>query len=71
MKLGFKVVRNEFVYGIYDGVMGVVCFFYCGVKEGGFGGFVRGVGMGFMGFVFKDLVVVIGLVGYMFKGVVK
>ncbi|KAK0674339.1 family 1 putative glycosyltransferase [Cercophora samala] len=71
MKSGLKAARNEFAYGIYDGVTGVVRLPYRGAKEGGVGGFVRGVGMGLTGFVLKDLAAIIGPVGYTLKGVVK
>lgn len=71
MKSGLKAARNEFAYGIYDGVTGVVRLPYRGAKEGGLGGFARGVGMGLTGFVLKDLAAVIGPVGYTLKGVVK
>ncbi|KAK4200471.1 family 1 putative glycosyltransferase [Triangularia verruculosa] len=71
IKSGLKAARNEFAYGIYDGVTGVVRLPYRGAKEAGVGGFVRGVGMGLTGFVLKDLAAIIGPVGYTLKGVVK
>ncbi|KAK0736862.1 hypothetical protein B0T21DRAFT_330480 [Apiosordaria backusii] len=71
IRSGLKAAKHEFAYGIYDGVTGVVRLPYRGAKEGGVGGFVRGVGMGLTGFVLKDLAAVIGPVGYTLKGVVK
>ncbi|KAK4174014.1 family 1 putative glycosyltransferase [Triangularia setosa] len=71
IRSGLKAARNEFAYGIYDGVTGVVRLPYRGARDAGVGGFVRGVGMGLTGFVLKDLAAIIGPVGYTLKGVVK
>ena len=54
-KSGLKAAGSEFVYGIYDGFSGLVVQPYTGARDNGTVGFVKGVGMGFGGFVLKDL----------------
>lgn len=71
MKSGLKAASEEFVFGIYDGVTGLVVQPYTGVRDGGAIGFVKGVGMGLTGFVLKDLAAIFGPIGYTFKGVHK
>lgn len=71
MKSGLKAAGEEFVFGIYDGVTGLVVQPYTGARDGGPTGFVKGVGMGLTGFVLKDLAALFGPVGYTFKGVHK
>ncbi|KAM7185023.1 hypothetical protein V8F20_011973 [Naviculisporaceae sp. PSN 640] len=68
---GLRAAKNEFVYGIYDGVTGVVRLPVRGARDNGVPGFVRGVGMGVTGFVLKDISALIGPVAYTLKGVVK
>ncbi|KAH7038290.1 uncharacterized protein B0I36DRAFT_315946, partial [Microdochium trichocladiopsis] len=70
-KSGMRAARNEFVYGIYDGVTGVVRLPVRGAKKDGFKGAVAGVGMGLTGFVLKNLSAIIGPFGYTAKGIVK
>ncbi|KAL1900168.1 hypothetical protein Sste5346_002478 [Sporothrix stenoceras] len=72
IKSGLKAAGHEFVFGIYDGVTGLVRLpirFAC--KGGGAHGFVRGVGMGIMGFILKDISAIIGPFGYALKGLAK
>ncbi|KXJ94859.1 hypothetical protein Micbo1qcDRAFT_101747, partial [Microdochium bolleyi] len=71
IRSGVRAARNEFVYGIYDGVTGVVRLPVRGAKKDGFKGAVAGVGMGLTGFVLKNLSAVIGPFGYTAKGIVK
>ena len=71
MKSGLKAAGQEFVYGIYDGVTGLVTQPYTGARDGGAAGFVKGVGMGLTGFVLKDISAIIGPFGYTFKGIHK
>jgi hypothetical protein len=71
MKSGLKAAGEEFVFGIYDGVTGLVVQPYTGARDGGATGFVKGVGMGLTGFVLKDLAAIFGPFGYTFKGVHK
>jgi hypothetical protein len=59
------------MYGVYDGVTGVVRLPYRGAKANGVAGFAKGVGMGLTGFVLKDLAAVVGPLGYTLKGVAK
>jgi hypothetical protein len=71
MKSGLKAARDEFVFGIYDGVTGVVVQPYIGARERGAIGFLKGVGMGLTGFVLKDFAAIIGPFGYTLKGIHK
>jgi hypothetical protein len=71
MKSGLKAAGEEFVFGIYDGVTGLVVQPYTGARDGGATGFVKGVGMGLTGFILKDLAAIFGPFGYTFKGVHK
>lgn len=71
MKSGLKAAGKEFVFGIYDGVTGLVVQPYTGARDGGPTGFVKGVGMGLTGFVLKDLAALFGPFGYTFKGIHK
>jgi hypothetical protein len=71
MKSGLKAAGEEFVFGIYDGVTGVVVHPYRGARDGGTVGFIKGVGMGLTGFILKDLAAIIGPFGYTLKGIHK
>ncbi|PQE07628.1 UDP-glucosesterol transferase protein [Rutstroemia sp. NJR-2017a BBW] len=71
MKSGLKAAGEEFVFGIYDGVTGLVVQPYTGARDHGALGFVKGVGMGLTGFVLKDIAAVVGPFGYTLKGVHK
>lgn len=62
--MGLVVLCREFVYGIYDGIVGVVFLFVCGVRVDGFWGFFKGIVFVIVGLVFKFILVVVGLVGY-------
>lgn len=68
---GLRAAGEEFAFGIYDGVTGLVSQPYHGAKDGGAVGFLQGVGKGIGGFVLKDLAAIIGPVGYTMKGVHK
>lgn len=68
---GLKAAGEEFLFGIYDGVTGIVLQPYRGARDNGAVGFVKGVGMGLTGFVLKDLAAVVGPVGYTMKGIHK
>ena len=68
---GLRAARDEFVYGIYDGVTGLVLHPYKGVRDDGALGFVTGVGRGVGGFVLKDLAAIFGPFGYTLKGIHK
>ena len=71
MKSGLRAAGEEFAYGVYDGVTGLVLQPYYGVKKDGVKGLVPGIGKGLFGFVLKDLAAIIGPVGYTLKGVHK
>lgn len=71
MRSGLKAAGKEFVFGVYDGVTGLVVQPYTGARDAGPVGFVKGVGMGLTGFVLKDLSAIFGPFGYTFKGVHK
>ncbi|CAK7275340.1 hypothetical protein SEPCBS119000_006643 [Sporothrix epigloea] len=71
VKSGMKAAGSEFVLGIYDGVTGIVRLPVRFARRGGVQGFVRGAGMGLMGFVLKDISAIIGPLGYALKGIAK
>ncbi len=68
---GLRAAGEEFIYGIYDGVTGLVLQPYRGARQDGMVGFIKGVGKGIGGFVLKDLAAIIGPLGYSLKGVHK
>ena len=68
---GLRAAGEEFAFGVYDGVTGLVLQPYHGAKDGGAFGFVQGVGKGIGGFVLKDLAAIFGPIGYTMKGVHK
>lgn len=71
IKSGLRAAGREFGYGIYDGFTGVVRLPVRGAKQNGPVGFVKGTGMGLLGFVLKNSSAIIGPFGYTLKGVVK
>ena len=68
---GVRAAGEEFIYGIYDGVTGLVLQPYHGAREKGPVGFIKGIGKGVGGFVLKDIAALIGPVGYTLKGIHK
>ncbi|KND92131.1 Sterol 3-beta-glucosyltransferase UGT80B1 [Tolypocladium ophioglossoides CBS 100239] len=68
---GLVASRREFVYGLYDGVTGVVCLPVRGARRDGVGGFVKGTAMGLTGLVLKTTGAVVGPLGYTLQGLVK
>jgi UDP:flavonoid glycosyltransferase YjiC (YdhE family) len=69
---GLRAARYEFVYGIYDGWTGLVRLPVRGARNGGgVKGATKGVGMGAMGWVLKNISAVAGPVGYTLKGLAK
>jgi hypothetical protein len=71
IRSGLRAAGSEFVFGVYDGVTGLVTQPYHGAREGGALGLVQGIGKGLGGFVLKDLAAIIGPFGYTLKGVHK
>ncbi|PNY24018.1 Sterol 3-beta-glucosyltransferase UGT80B1 [Tolypocladium capitatum] len=68
---GLVASRKEFLYGLYDGVTGVVRLPVRGARRDGVRGFVKGSGMGLTGLVLKTTAAVVGPVGYTLQGLVK
>jgi hypothetical protein len=65
---GLRAGRDEFLYGIRDGVTGLWMQPYRGAKSRGALGFVRGIGFGVGGFVLKDIAAFLGPSAYFMKG---
>ncbi|KAE8153720.1 UDP-Glycosyltransferase/glycogen phosphorylase [Aspergillus avenaceus] len=70
-KSGVKAVGREFGYGWYDGVTGLVTQPWRGAQKGGAGGFVKGIGKGFGGFIAKPSAALFGILGHTMQGVSK
>jgi len=68
---GLKAAGEEFLYGTYDAVTGLVTQPYHGAKERGVTGFATGVGKGLSGLVVKEAAAVVGPIGFAMKGVHK
>ncbi|GAB7358803.1 hypothetical protein MBLNU230_g4027t1 [Neophaeotheca triangularis] len=76
MRSGLVAARNEFGYGVYDGVTGIVTQPVGGWKDGvGVGdkflGFGKGVGKGVGGFVLKDISAIVAPPAFVWKGLRK
>ncbi|KAK3059854.1 hypothetical protein LTS18_009910 [Coniosporium uncinatum] len=69
-KSGMRAGRDEFVYGIYDGMTGLIRHPLHGAKKGPLG-FVKGIGIGIGGFVLKDIAAVVAPPAYLMKGLHK
>ncbi|KAK5058770.1 hypothetical protein LTR84_011034 [Exophiala bonariae] len=65
---GTKAAGNEFVFGIYDGVTGLVRLPYLEVQEHGLVGLPKGVARGVGGFILKPTSGILGLGAYTFTG---
>jgi hypothetical protein len=65
---GIRAGRDELVYGIRDGVSGLWMQPIRGAKDGGAMGFARGLGIGFGGFILKDVCALVGSGAYLLKG---
>jgi UDP:flavonoid glycosyltransferase YjiC (YdhE family) len=65
---GLRAGRDELVYGVMDGVSGIVTHPYRGARDNGVMGAARGVGFGIGGFVLKDIAAIIGPTAYLMKG---
>ncbi|KAF2493203.1 UDP-Glycosyltransferase/glycogen phosphorylase [Lophium mytilinum] len=68
---GLRAGRDEFLFGVYDGVTGLWMQPYNGAKHNGVLGFCSGIGYGIGGFVLKDISAIIGPFAYTFKGIEK
>ncbi|KAF1919008.1 hypothetical protein BDU57DRAFT_126423 [Ampelomyces quisqualis] len=65
---GLRAGRDELLYGVYDGVTGIVMQPIRGAKQNGVLGAARGVGYGIGGFVLKDIAAIVGPGAYFMKG---
>jgi hypothetical protein len=65
---GLRAGRDELVYGVMDGVTGIVTQPIRGAKQKGVVGAAKGVGFGLGGFVLKDIAALIGPGAYLMKG---
>ncbi|KAF2840190.1 glycosyltransferase family 1 protein [Patellaria atrata CBS 101060] len=68
---GLRAGRDEFVYGIHDGVKGLWWHPYQGAKERGVLGCLTGVGVGIGGVVLKSSAAMFGPAAYGLKGLHK
>ncbi|KAF2260078.1 UDP-Glycosyltransferase/glycogen phosphorylase [Lojkania enalia] len=66
---GLRAGRDEFIFGIKDGVSGLWMQPYRRARDGGVTGFFLGIGMGIGGFVLKDIAAFLGPSAYTMKGV--
>ncbi|KAK8041791.1 Sterol 3-beta-glucosyltransferase [Apiospora rasikravindrae] len=71
IKSGMQAAGHEFVFGMYDGVTGIVRLPVKGAKQDGFGGALGGVAMGFGGLVLKPIAAIVSPFGYTLKGISK
>jgi UDP:flavonoid glycosyltransferase YjiC (YdhE family) len=65
---GLRAGRDELIYGVMDGVSGIVTQPIRGAKQQGVMGAARGVGFGIGGFVLKDIAAILGPSAYFMKG---
>jgi UDP:flavonoid glycosyltransferase YjiC (YdhE family) len=65
---GLRAGRDELIYGVMDGVTGIVTQPIRGAKQRGVVGAARGVGFGIGGFVLKDIAAILGPSAYFMKG---
>ncbi len=68
---GVKVASKEVVFGLYDGITGLVTQPYVGSKKEGAAGFAKDIGKGVGGLVFKTTAAAFGMPGYTLKGLHK
>ncbi|KAG6011869.1 hypothetical protein E4U43_008065 [Claviceps pusilla] len=71
MHSGLVASRREFVYGLYDGVTGVVRLPVRGAKNEGPIGCLKGTGMGLAGLVLKPISAIVGPIGFAMQGLVR
>jgi hypothetical protein len=71
VKSGLVAAGKGFGYGLYDGLTGLVTQPYNGARKEGAVSFLKGVGKGIGGVVFKPSAGACGVPGYAFMGVYK
>ena len=65
LKIGFKTIS----YGFVQGITGLVTSPIEGIKQGGFGGLLKGIGKGIIGTVAKPTAGIVGTVSDAFSGI--
>jgi len=65
---GLRAGRDELIYGVMDGVTGIVTQPIRGAKQNGVVGAAKGVGFGIGGLVLKDIAALVGPGAYFMKG---
>lgn len=68
MKSGLTAARDEFTYGLVDGITGLVRLPYLDAKADGVIGFFKGTGKGVGGLILKPTAGVLGVGAYFGKG---
>jgi hypothetical protein len=68
---GLRTAGKEFGVGLFDGISGLVTQPISGAKQGGAGGFLKGVGRGIAGVVVKPSAAAYALPAYAMMGVYK
>ncbi|KAJ5038037.1 uncharacterized protein L3040_006909 [Drepanopeziza brunnea f. sp. 'multigermtubi'] len=68
---GVKVASEEVVFGLFDGITGLVTQPFNGARREGPLGLAKGIGRGLAGLVFKTGAAAFGLPGYTLKGIEK
>ncbi|KAG8424921.1 hypothetical protein J3458_001675 [Metarhizium acridum] len=71
IRSGLLASRREFIWGIYDGVTGVIRLPIQGAKNEGVVGFVKGAGMGMGGLVLKPISAIVGPFGCTMQGLMQ
>eukprot|EP01053_Blabericola_migrator_P002393 Blabericola_migrator_1__2392@NODE_1671_length_4044_cov_226_150616_g1085_i0_p1_GENE_NODE_1671_length_4044_cov_226_150616_g1085_i0NODE_1671_length_4044_cov_226_150616_g1085_i0_p1_ORF_typecomplete_len899_score133_52Glyco_transf_28/PF03033_20/5_4e36UDPGT/PF00201_18/1_8e27ATG_C/PF09333_11/8e03ATG_C/PF09333_11/1e03ATG_C/PF09333_11/2e11Glyco_tran_28_C/PF04101_16/1_2e07VPS13_C/PF16909_5/0_0029_NODE_1671_length_4044_cov_226_150616_g1085_i011483844 len=67
-RVGLRVAGKEFIYGLQDGVSGLVTQPLRGARSKGPSGFVKGVGRGLGGLIFKPGAGLLALIAYPAQG---
>jgi hypothetical protein len=71
LQSGLRTAGKEFGVGLFDGISGLVTQPISGAKQGGAGGFLKGVGRGIAGVVVKPSAAAYALPAYAMMGVYK
>ncbi|GFF59046.1 sterol 3-beta-glucosyltransferase [Aspergillus udagawae] len=71
MRSGLKAAGKELIFGVYDGVSGLVTLPRRGLKDSGAKGFIHGVGNGVGGFLSKPVAGLFGIAAYPLAGLHK
>ncbi|PYH43031.1 putative UDP-glucose,sterol transferase [Aspergillus saccharolyticus JOP 1030-1] len=71
VRSGFRAAGTEFTHGFYHGVTGLLTQPMLGMEKSGGKGFIKGVGKGVGGVLFKPAAGIWGLAGYPLDGIHK